>query len=127
MSQALEDLCPVVRPAVEKLLALAQETLAFDMCVVDTLRTPAEQDANIRAGVSWTRNSRHLAQPVCGLAHAADLAPKHLMRLKNWAPKHSDWLRLGELGESLEFLWGGRWLHRDCPHFEMRTAHERKV
>jgi len=121
----LHQLDPRAEALAIELLHRATRHLGFEMTVVDVLRTPAEQARNIKNGVSWTSNSLHLPQPCCGKSHAIDLAPGHLMKLKNWAPWHPDWTKLGELGESLGFRWGGRWKKkRDCPHFEWHVPKE---
>lgn len=136
MSRSLNDLCECIRPEAGELLRRAHEDLGFTMIVVDTLRTPAEQQQNIIKRVSFTAQSKHIAQPICGKSHAIDAVPHHLAILKNWAPEHPDWLKLGELGESLGLKWGGRWagiFHRkgdptsrqpDCPHFDKSISHE---
>lgn len=50
-------------------VATALTTCPVDFAVFDGMRTPAEQQENIRKGVSWTMNSRHLT------GHAVDLVP----------------------------------------------------
>lgn len=124
MSKSLTDLCSCIYPKIAELLRKANADLGFSMVIVGTGRTPDEQEINLRLGVSWTKRSKHLPQPGCGKSHAADVAPYHLTQLKNWAPNHPDWQRLGELGELLGLSWGGRWKHqRDCPHFEVAVNH----
>ena len=127
MSKLLTDLDPRMRAAVAQLLTRVRDDLNFTIIVVDTLRTPTEQEHFISIGVSWTTRSKHLPQPCCGKSHAIDIVPKHLTVLKNWAPAHPDWTRLGELGESLGFEWGGRWKVRDCPHFQWKPPEELNV
>lgn len=124
MSRNLSDLCYCIRPQVEKLLREAHQKFGWSMVVVDTVRTPEEQRENLAKKVSWTLRSNHLPQPSCNKSHAADIAPYHLMQLKNWGPEHPDWELLGELGESFGLLWGGRWKQRDCPHFEVKVEHD---
>lgn len=122
MSRSLSDLDPKLVAKAVVLLDKAESELGFAVVIIDTLRTPEEQAENIRKGVSWTVHSKHLPQPDCGKSHAIDVAPRHLMALKGWAPYHPDWKKLGVLGESLGLVWGGRWRgkKRDCPHFELR-------
>lgn len=117
MSKRLTDISPHCRPLFTQLIeACAREGLV--PVVIDTLRTTKEQEVNIKNGVSWTTRSKHLAQPCCGLSHAIDIAPRAVLKLKNWAPSHPSWVKMGELGEWLGLRWGGRWKRRDCPHFE---------
>lgn len=127
MSRNLSDLCDCIRPKAEQLLRKAHEELNWTMVVVDTVRTPEEQQENIRLKVSWTTKSDHLPQPVCGKSHAVDIAPYHLTQKKNWAPDHPDWEILGRMGEGIGLYWGGRWKKRDCPHFGMQVLHERTL
>jgi hypothetical protein len=132
MSNKISDLHPEFQPYAKELIRRAEDELGFKMVVVDTLRTPVEQKLNLARGVSKTLKSKHLMQPCCEKSHAIDIVPKHLAKLKNWAPEHPDWLLLGKLGESLHknISWGGRWKGKfhipgtkvysivDCPHFQ---------
>ena len=135
MSKSLSDLCSCVRPQIAELLREAREKLGFQMAVIGTGRDAKQQAEYLRIGTSRANKSLHQPQPVCGLSHAADIAPAHLIQLKNWAPEHPDWLRLGELAESKGLLWGGRWSGKwkrdtdieyglvDCPHFYVKAFH----
>lgn len=116
MSRRLDDLSVKMRPLAFELIARALEA-GVVVRIVDTLRTPAEQAANIANGVSWTRNSKHLPDG-SGKANAIDLVPVSVISLKNWAPSHPHWQILGKIGESLGLRWGGRWRQRDMAHFE---------
>lgn len=118
MSKSLDDLCADVRFKAEDLIRMAISEYGFNPVVVDTMRTEQEQAQNVKQGTSKTVKSLHLKQPCCGKSHAIDIAPRHLMKMKNWAPKHPDWEKLGLLGERIGLQWGGRWKRfRDCPHF----------
>jgi peptidoglycan L-alanyl-D-glutamate endopeptidase CwlK len=112
MSRKLEDLSDRMRPLAVELLRLAR--LEFPVAIIETLRTPEQQAINVKNGVSWTLHSKHLT------GDAIDVAPSAVLLLKNWAPLHPDWLRLGEIGEALGLVWGGRWKRRDCPHFQIK-------
>ena len=80
MSRAIDDLClgecggVNLRALIPELQARCAERKVFAY-VIDTLRTLAEQEVNVRRGFSKTMNSRHLPQPVCGKAHAFDVVP----------------------------------------------------
>jgi peptidoglycan L-alanyl-D-glutamate endopeptidase CwlK len=85
--------------------------------IVDTLRTPAEQAENIRKGVSWTTNSKHLT------GDAIDIVPFDVYNLHGadklqWVTSDPVWEKLGALGEALGLRWGGRWKVKDMGHFE---------
>lgn len=116
MSKRLDDLSDDFRPIVFELLARAIED-NVQVRIIDTLRTPEEQAVNIANGVSWTKNSKHLPDAT-GKANAIDIVPVIVMSLKNWAPDHPDWQKLGAIGEHLGLRWGGRWKQRDMGHFE---------
>lgn len=114
MSTRLDDLSDRFRPLAFELLARCVEA-KIQVRIIDTLRTLDDQRKNIEKGVSWTLDSRHLT------GDAIDLAPVAVLKEKNWAPDHPDWLVIGEIGEKLGLIWGGRWKHRDMGHFELKT------
>ena len=124
MSRSIFDLCDCIRPIAQQLLRESHEKFGWGMVIVDTIRTPEEQCQNIINKVSWTDRSKHLPQPGCNKSHAIDLAPSHLIAMKNWGPAHPDWDTLGALGESLGLEWGGRWKQRDAPHFQVTVQHD---
>jgi hypothetical protein len=117
MSRSLDDLTPEMRPIAMELLARCIEK-RIQVIIIDTLRTPEEQEQNVRNGVSWTRNSKHLPQEPSGKSDAIDIAPVKVLHLKNWAPNHPDWRAIGNIGEDLGLAWGGRWSIPDCSHFQ---------
>lgn len=131
----MSELCPCLREKVAALLRWGHEVKGWQMVLVETGRTPERQARVLAAGNARTSHSKHLPQPGCGLAHAADIAPYHLQQQKNWAPNDPDWLALGEQGEALGLNWGGRWSGKfrkpeqpdyklvDCPHFDVKVTH----
>lgn len=55
---------------------------------------------------------------------AIDVAPRAVLRLKDWAPDDPAWVALGELVATFPALeWGGNWpsRKRDRPHVQMRN------
>jgi len=123
MSRALDDLDYRIRNVAFEFLARCCEA-GIPVTVVDTLRTPAEQDANIAKGVSWTKNSKHLPQGSEGKAMAFDVAPYDVYQLHGpdklqWDGKDPVWQKLGAIGKSLGLVWGGDWKSTpDYGHFE---------
>ena len=124
MSRSLDDLDYRIRGAVFEFLARCTEA-RIPVVVVDTLRTPEEQEENIARGVSWTQNSKHLPQPETGKSLAIDVAPFDVYQLTGpdkirWDANDPVWLKIGILGEKCGLKWGGRWKapHRDLGHFE---------
>lgn len=132
MSRALDDLSRPMRVLVFELLArLVERGIAVQ--IVDTLRTPTEQAANIANGVSWTQHSKHLARKMRGFpstypdidkADAIDLCPYELFALHGpdklqWDAADPAWKLIGEMGELLGLRWGGRWAQKDMGHLEL--------
>lgn len=123
MSRALNDLSYRFKPAVFEFLARCTEA-GIPLLIVDTLRTPAEQAANLAKGVSWTINSKHLAQPPDMKSLAIDVVPYEVYTSAPggdklaWNADHPHWQKIGAIGESLGMTWGGRWKQKDMGHFE---------
>lgn len=116
MDRSLNDLSPRFRPLAEALLKAFKDELFDDtIIVIDTLRTPEEQADALARGVSWTQHSKHLT------GDAIDVAPMyHGLNKVNWDTTDPIWEKMGEIGEKLGLVWGGRWLKRDMGHFEFK-------
>lgn len=120
MSRLLSDLNPAMRSkAVEFLSKCLEEKIP--LMIIDTLRTPKEQEENIKKGVSWTKNSRHL------VGMAIDVCPYKTFVLHGenklqWDAKDPVWAKIGAIGESLGLTWGGRWTQKDLGHFELKEV-----
>lgn len=117
MSRKLDDLTPEMRTKAFELIARCAEQ-GIPLLIIDTLRTPAEQEANIKKGVSWTKNSKHLT------GRAIDVCPYSIFQLDgpdklNWDSDSPVWEQIGRIGEGLGLRWGGRWTKRDMGHFEL--------
>lgn len=101
--------------------------VGIPLMIIDTLRTPEEQDANIAKGVSWTKNSKHLPQAPDMKSLAIDVAPYELWQLHGpdklqWNASDPVWERIGVIGEACGMLWGGRWKVKDLGHFEYKSV-----
>lgn len=119
-SRALDDLSPRFLPLAIQLLARLVEH-NIPVVIVNTRRTLAEQEANIKAGVSWTSNSKHLT------GDAIDIAPYSIYQevgpdKLQWNAEDPIWYRIGTIGERIGLVWGGRWRQRDMGHFELPTS-----
>lgn len=123
MNRSLDGLDRRFRPLAMELIARCAEA-GIAVCIVNTLRTPAEQAAALSTGHSKTQNSKHLPQPPDGLSLAIDLCPfeqyyLHGAKKLDWDSACPAWQKMGNLGEALGLRWGGRWEHlRDMGHFE---------
>ncbi len=116
MSRLLNDLDPRFKPIAFELLARFTEA-GLCVIIIDTLRTEAEQQANLARGVSWTPKSRHLV----GLA--IDVCPLLSYQLYGadklqWQADDPVWQQMGVIGEAIGLRWGGRWTQKDMGHFE---------
>jgi len=119
MSRLLDALDPVFRPKAIELLARCVEARIM-VLIVDTLRTPEEQEEYVRRGVSWTMNSRHV------VGRAIDIAPfsQYLLHGRDklqWDGSDPVWAAIGAIGQRVGLQWGvwkdGR--NIDLGHFEM--------
>lgn len=122
MSRALDDLSTKFKPLVFELLARLTEA-KIPVLIIDTLRTKAEQADNIRRGVSWTENSKHLPDET-GKSNAIDVCPYSEFSMVGpdklqWDANNPVWQKIGLIGERIGLVWGGRWKVRDMGHFEL--------
>lgn len=118
MSRRLDDLSPAMRLKAFELLARCVEQ-GIAVFIVDTLRTPEEQAANVKKGVSLTTNSRHLTGDAIDLAPFEQYALHGADKLQ-WDAGDPVWRKMGLIGESIGLVWGGRWQQlRDLGHFEL--------
>jgi peptidoglycan LD-endopeptidase CwlK len=122
MSRKLNDLSPRMKLHAIELLARLVEA-GIPVMIVDTLRTPEEHAANLAAGTSWIKHSKHLD------GDAIDIAPFEQYQLYGpdklqWNAADPVWQRIGAIGESLGLIWGGRWkTKKDMGHFERHDRH----
>jgi hypothetical protein len=114
----LADLNSEFAIKVYKLLSFLVEAGIMIM-IVETLRTEAQHQIDLASGHSWITHSKHQD----GLA--IDIAPydvyqEHGDDKLQWDSSDPIWTRIGLIGESLGLVWGGRWVHKDMGHFELR-------
>lgn len=137
MSRALDDLSSGLRPKAFELLARLVER-GVAVMVVDTLRTEAEHQDNLRRGTSAAKLSRHLprrlrrvcaasdpdreksdAMDVCPFEIYAAVGPDKL----RWEPSAAEWKVIGEEAQKLGLVWGGLWKQPFDPgHVELPRA-----
>lgn len=119
MGNSLDALASYFRPTVDDFLGQAEAAIGEPLLVVDTDRTPTEQQVKLAQGVSWTISSKHLPQPPESKSEAIDVCPLSYTKMKGWNPSGEKWAILGALGEKLGMFWGGRWEHHPDPgHFQ---------
>lgn len=115
-------MCKTLDPDLTAVLDDASAEIGFH--IVQTLRTQAEQTANLARGVSQTRDSLHLAD-ARGLARAADLAALVEGKIA-WKPETlyyaiAEAVRKAAIKRNVNVRWGGCWrvlgvdtLNRTC-------------
>lgn len=117
----INTLHPSIRAKAKEFIIRAEKELGIKLRITAALRTWEEQNEIYAKGrtasgkvVSWAKagQSYHnygLAFDLVEIANGTAL----------WT--NPNWEKIGELGESIGFVWGGRWKGRkiDRPHFQM--------
>ena len=132
MSRALSDLNPIFRPLVFEFLARLTEAV-IHVVIVDTLRTAAEHEANLKAGKSWTTHSLHLDGAAIDVCPLAEWELRGHNKLQ-WDADDQVWETIGAIGEKVGLKWGvwlkrpatvpawrrrGEFVNVDLGHFQM--------
>ena len=109
MSRALNDLQLDFRAIVFEFLARLVEA-GINVIIIDTLRTEAEHEANLKAGNSWTSHSLHLDGLAIDVCHYAEWILRGHKKL-DWDYNDPIWGQIGAIGEKVGLKWGV-WLKR---------------
>lgn len=131
----LDLLHPDFRPVVDRFLARCVEAGIMVM-VVETWRSQAAHEEDLRNGRSWVNRSKHqktiLIETDHGLTRvpaslAIDVAPYDVYQLHGadklqWDAEDPAWQRLAEIGEALGLICGARWKMKDMAHFQASWA-----
>lgn len=137
--RSLDLLHPDFRVLADRLLVKCIEARIMVM-VVETWRSQASHEEDVKDGRSWTTRSKH--QNTIGRAElqellhreapaslAIDIAPYDQYQLHGsdklqWDADDPIWQKLGKIGESLGLKWGGRFktVPPDMAHFEAPWA-----
>ena len=145
MSRSLDVLSSKFKPKVFELLARLTER-GEPVLIVQTDRTPAEQDENIAAGTSKTSHSKHIPRRLRGVTvdpfspadldkcDAVDICPYDIYQFHGpdklqWNGADPAWKVIGEEAEKLDLRWGGRWhTPHDPGHVELILSdHDRQL
>lgn len=111
-----------VHPDLVKVIRKAKE-LGGRFRVAEGLRSLAQQERDVAAGVSSTLHSRHLASKD-GLARAMDVLPLVNGKpvLRNWTPYYPLAKIIKDAAKRCKVTveWGGDWKHfPDGPHWQL--------
>jgi hypothetical protein len=137
MSRKLDDLSSALRPKAFELLARLTER-GVQVMIVDTLRTEAEHQQNLKNGTSAAKYSRHLprklrtvcapSDPDAEKSDAMDVCPYELYALHGpdklrWETSDAAWKVIGDEARKLGLVWGGLWKTPFDPgHVELPRA-----
>lgn len=121
-SRTIYDIDPRIFPRVCKFLADCTDQ-GIPLMIINVLRSEEEQIENIKNGVSWTANSKHLPQDTFGKSFAIDVCPYEVFQLHGpdklqWNTNDLVWEKIGEIGKATGAVWGGDWKQKDMGHFQ---------
>ena len=98
------------------------ERRGIELFEIEGHRTLKRQKELVKAGKSWTLNSKHILKRAkdLGIFKKSRTANGTFKRIVDW--NGDSYTCLGEYWESLHPLcrWGGRWKARDAVHFEIK-------
>ena len=118
----IEKLHPKVRDKARELINRVEKELGIKLRVTSTLRTYAEQDKLYAQGRTTKGNivtNAKGGQSNHNFGTALDVVPI-VNGQADWKTTTDTWNKIGTIGKSLGFVWGGDWKSLvDKPHFEM--------
>lgn len=120
MSRKLEDLIPILAIKVMELSKNAKDK-GINILITDTWRSFAEQQAIYDQGRTKPGNIVTWAKPgesYHNYGLAFDFVPMSSSGKPDWNATDKFHI-VGELGEDILLEWGGRWIKKDMPHFQM--------
>lgn len=119
MTKDLNELLPLVKEKAESLLSMCKSQ-GIDLVVTATYRSREEQDSLYAQGRtkpgSIVTNAKG-GQSFHNWRVAVDVVP--VINGKAVWDNNDLWEKVGRVGESLGFTWGGRWDFVDKSHFQL--------
>jgi peptidoglycan LD-endopeptidase CwlK len=124
MTRNISDLIPEMQEKFKNFAAKMAEA-AIPFMVTCTYRTQEEQDELYAKGrtapgpaVTWVPRSRHTQRDAFDIAILRSGQPTWALKVSVNGNDIPDYQEAGQIGESVELVWGGRWNHADYPHFQ---------
>jgi len=125
-SRNIDELLPELQDKFHEFRQLADEA-GVQFMTTCTYRSQEEQDELYKQGrtkpgrkVTWIKKSKHTDRM------AFDIAILDENKQPTWDIKVdvdkddiNDYIELGEIGEQVGLIWGGRWKSPDYPHFQL--------
>ncbi|TSE09998.1 M15 family metallopeptidase [Aquimarina algiphila] len=125
----IDTLHPLIRAKVKEFIIRAQKDLGIKLRVTSALRTWEEQTRLYNKGRSAP--GKRVTNAKAGESYHNYGLAFDVVEIKNgraiW--NNPNWQKIGALGKSLGFEWGGDWTRLvDKPHFQMRFGkHHREL
>lgn len=123
LSNKSKRILKTVHPDLASVVSRAIEITEVDFTVLEGVRTLSRQEELFKSKATRTMRSRHLANPIDGLARAVDLGAYVNGSVKwDWDLYHkiadAMFKAAKELG--IEIEWGGHWKSfPDGPHYQL--------
>jgi peptidoglycan L-alanyl-D-glutamate endopeptidase CwlK len=126
-SRSLKDLCPELRVIAEEFKQQCLEA-GIEILIYCTYRSNAEQDAEYAKGRTAKGQKVTNARGGQSMHNCTDLQGNPSSKAFDCVPMKNNicqWKDLvsyetmGEIGEGLGLVWGGRWKQKDRPHFQL--------
>ena len=120
-NRRIETLHPDIKSKVKEFIIRAEKELGIKLRVTAALRTWAEQSTLYKQG--RTTAGKIVTSAKAGQSYHNYGLAIDVVEIKNgkalW--NNPNWKKIGQLGESIGFTWGGRWTRgkNDKPHFQM--------
>lgn len=124
----IDTLHPLIRTKVKEFIIRAKKELGIKLRITSALRTWEEQTRLYNKGRSSP--GKQVTNAKAGESYHNFGLAFDVVEIKNgkaiW--KNSNWNKIGMLGKSMGFEWGGDWVTRvDKPHFQIRFGMHHKT
>ena len=118
-NERIQKLHPIVRKRTIEFINRSEKKLGIQLRVFSAYRSFEEQNELYAKGRTAPGNIVTYAQAGESY-HNFGLAIDVVEIVNNKAVwKNPNWPKIGKIGESLGFTWGGRWKMKDLPHFQV--------
>jgi peptidoglycan L-alanyl-D-glutamate endopeptidase CwlK len=126
-SRSLKDLCPELREIAGEFKQQCLEA-GIEILIYCTYRSNAEQDAEYAKGRTAKGQKVTNAKGGQSMHNCTDLQGSPSSKAFDCVPMKNNicqwndlvsYETMGEIGEGLGLVWGGRWKQKDRPHFQL--------
>ena len=128
-NRRIKTLHPAIILKATEFINRAETELGIKLRVFAALRTWEEQTELYAKG--RTQSGRKITRAKAGESYHNYGLAIDVVEIKNGQPlwKNPNWEKIGKLGESIGFTWGGRWTgnKNDRPHFQLTFGNHHTV